>query len=504
MSSPDDKASALKTKSDLVRRTFNYPDTESVIQDYSCSLKRGILIPGKIYISANFVSFIPSLGESNESISFRKVNEIKKDSTMFIQNTIVFSTAESNVAFASLLRRDETYNLIHHLWKHPPMTYEPNSEEDERMRQFTNSLNSSGSGISNSSNGGRVFGNGGSNNSSSSNIGGGAQGFNGGNNNNNNGQIQQQRTKVDTESTKQALRIAYETRETGISTMNELSYQAELIDNIERNVENIHGNLDRSDRLLKGMESWGGMISNAMGKDETANRERPSHDQVDRSLKVRPRDDPAVDIDILEKLPNDFLQAGYMQFTADKFVVLDGNKKATMNGTYGYDQVEHIVIRARHQHIDFRLTNKNRIRLCSSYIQNIVNEFVLRSNFKLGKAAKVIFEPGVKQFAYGNPTIKFIPSVGRQQQNQALFGRTNTSGVSHVVKNASEDVREALMQQDKDLDEISALLGDIHGIASTIGNEADRQSEQLDRVTGRVDYANDRLQSNNKRIQKML
>ncbi|GAM24446.1 hypothetical protein SAMD00019534_076210, partial [Acytostelium subglobosum LB1] len=520
MASPDDKSLALKAKTDLVRRTFNYPDTEVVIQDYACSLKRMILIPGRIYITTNYVSFMPVIGESIESVSFRKVNDIKKDSTIFLSTAITFETTGQNISFGSFMHRDEAFNLIYHFWKFPPIIYESNSVDDEHMRQFNKQIsgsggnNSSGSGLfttssrSSGSFGNSSQGSGGYNNSPGSGTTSGSGQYYGGGGGNrvsggsNNGGVQQQTqyTKVDTESTRQALRIALETRETGISTMHEMSHQAEMIDQIEYNVENIHGNLDKSERLLKGIESFGGAISNAMSKEKVPDRQ--PYQSVDRSLKVRPRDEPSVEIDILEKLPNDYVQPAFIQISNDKFVILDSNRKPTPTGMYAYDQVEFLVVRARHFHLDIRFLDKSRFRFASSYIQNIITEIVLRANGKVGRSPKVIFEPGVTPFAYGDPTIRFVPSGGSRQQ--PLFGRPSHLGVSNFAKNAPDEVRNALIEQDKDLDEISALLGDIHGIAKTIGYEADRQSEQLDRVTTRVDYANDRLKSNNQRIQKML
>ncbi|EGC37839.1 hypothetical protein DICPUDRAFT_149475, partial [Dictyostelium purpureum] len=461
--SPADKANHLKVKTDLVRRTFNFPDTENVIQDYSCALNKVTL--GKLYITENYLSFIASIGSTTEVIPLRKILDMKKDTTLFVNNAITFQTSTQTLSFGTFSHRDEAFTLIHHLWKCPPLIYNPNSVDSELKE-------------------GNLF----------------------------KGQQQQQQqmnkksSRVDTESTKMALRLAVETKETGISTLNELSYQAEVIDNIERNVENIHANLDRSDRLLKGIESFGGAISNSFNKEKPSNR--PEFEPIDRTLQVRPRDEPPAEIDILEKLSNDSLVPGFIQIHNDRFIVLDANKKQKVDGmsTYTFDLIEYLVIRARPQHMDFRFFgNKHpRFRLASSYIQNIVNEIVLRSNGKYGKAPKVIFEPGIKEFVYGNPTIRFIPSAGRANQQSSLFTRASTLGISHFVKDAPEDIKGALLEQDKDLDEISNLLGDISNIARTIGDEADRSSEQLDRITVRVDQANDRLHTNNRRIEKML
>ncbi|KAF2077361.1 hypothetical protein CYY_001364 [Polysphondylium violaceum] len=466
MASPIDKANHLKNKTDLIRKTFNYPDTEYVIQDYSCALGKVTL--GKMYITANFISFIASMGSTTESIPFRRVTEMKKDYTLFVNNAIAISTSSNNYTFGTFSHRDEAFTLLSHLWKNPPMFYDPPSIEEEMNR--ANKIKQQAE----------------------------------------QQQLQQQqgRVKVDTESTKMALRLVNETRETGISTLNELSLQAEIIDNMENNLDNIHSNLDRSDKLLKGIESWGGAISNSFDKDfKNGNKGGPANAPIDRTLQVRKREEPALDIDILEKLANDSLVPAYIQMGADKFCILDINKNAKTDqvSSFAYDAIDSLVVRARPQHLDIRFIDNKypRFRLASSYIQNVVNEIVLRSNGKHGKAPKVIFEPGVKNFLYGLPTIRFVPSAGRANQS-ALFTRTSNMGQSHLIKNATGQTKADLIEQDNDLDEISRALGDIGDIAKTITTEVVRSSEQLDRIDSKVDHAQNRLQNNNRRINNML
>jgi len=467
MASPIEKANHLKNKTDLIRKTFNYPDTEYVIQDYSCALGKVTL--GKIYITANFISFIASVGSTTESIPFRRVTEMKKDYTLFVNNAIAISTSSHNYSFGTFSHRDEAFTLLTHLWKNPPMFYDPPSIEEDINRANKNKQQA---------------------------------------------ELQQQQgrvsVKVDTESTKMALRLVNETRETGISTLNELSLQAEIIDNMENNLDNIHSNLDRSDKLLKGIESWGGAISNSFDKDfkKKGGPVDGKGDPIDRTLQVRKREEPALDIDILEKLSNDSLVPAYIQLGADKFLILDANKNAKTDqvSSFSYDSIESLVIRARPQHLDIRFNDNKypRFRLASSYIQNVVNEIVLRSNGKCGKAPKVIFEPGVKNFLYGLPTIRFIPSAGRSQQSSSLFTRSSNMGQSHLIKNATGETKAALIEQDNDLDEISRALGDIGDIARTITTEVVRSSDQLDRIETKVDNAQLRLQNNNRRINNML
>jgi len=69
------------------------------------------------------------------------------------------------------------------------------------------------------------------------------------------GNGQQQQVRLNTEATRQALSLVNETVSMSAATLQEVQRQAEQLDRIERNVDNIHANLDKSDRLLRGMES---------------------------------------------------------------------------------------------------------------------------------------------------------------------------------------------------------------------------------------------------------
>lgn len=48
-----------------------------------------------------------------------------------------------------------------------------------------------------------------------------------------------------------------------------ISLILEQIDRVENNVESIHANLDKSNRLLRGIESFPGAVVNSLTKDKT-------------------------------------------------------------------------------------------------------------------------------------------------------------------------------------------------------------------------------------------
>jgi len=49
-----------------------------------------------------------------------------------------------------------------------------------------------------------------------------------------------------------------EAREIGVLTLEDLSEQASIIDRIENDIEQINANLDRGDRYIRGLETFGG------------------------------------------------------------------------------------------------------------------------------------------------------------------------------------------------------------------------------------------------------
>eukprot|EP01114_Cavostelium_apophysatum_P015389 TRINITY_DN4178_c0_g1_i1.p1 TRINITY_DN4178_c0_g1~~TRINITY_DN4178_c0_g1_i1.p1 ORF type:complete len:482 (+),score=140.25 TRINITY_DN4178_c0_g1_i1:93-1538(+) len=479
----DGKAEKMKHKTEEARRAFNLPDTESVIQDYHCSLHHKA---GRMYITANFIGWIPGikLGATETVIPFRKVKEIRKD-----KNALIFDnalTVESDDGqsyfFSSFVHRDEVFNLLVYLAHHPPTYIDEEEEEDLIVKKPSFGSNNNGNGYD--------YDQRSSNDSLRSS-----------------GQQQQQvSVKVDTQTTKNALRIASQARETGTGTLVELTLQAEQLDRVETNIEGIHANLDKADRLLRGIESVGGAFANKFSKDVDG---RPSGGLGgDRTLDIKVKELPPVDFEILEKLSNDHLQPAFLRLFEDRFMCADANKKPKEGLIWPYDKIDQLVLRARHQHLDIRFKDKSRFRLCTSDIQAVVNELFLRS--KSGQVS-VVFEPGTRHFPYGKASLLSY-SIGKSAESKdgntsktsGFFRRQPKSVTQNILKNVDDETKAQLLEQEKDLDEISNILGDLSAIASTMGGELDRQTQQIDRISERTDDANERLYQTNKRITKML
>jgi hypothetical protein len=95
-------------------------------------------------------------------------------------------------------------------------------------------------------------------------------------------QQQQQVGKVDTQTSKNLIRLAQEGRNIGAETLTELEVQAEAIDRIEYNVDNINHNLDKAERSLRGIESVSGALHNAFNKDKS--KGPGAFEKVDRKV----------------------------------------------------------------------------------------------------------------------------------------------------------------------------------------------------------------------------
>jgi hypothetical protein len=272
----DKKAKNIAENTEKCRRLFNLPDTEDVIQNYSCLWGGG---KGKLYITQNNLCWASALTSRTEKIPLRKVKSIVAARSLgLVSNAIDVTSDNEQYHFSGFVHRDEALNLMLHLWKHPPTFISLGFES----RDETNGRESSGLGSSASSSSPAMSRLGGSSPSSASSSGsgisrgggGGGWGsvakptttntFGSGIRGGGWGDSQITVDMVDTKTSENALRLAYEARQLGVDTIEELQVQAEQIDRIERNVENIHKNLDKGDRMIRGIESLGGHFKNQL------------------------------------------------------------------------------------------------------------------------------------------------------------------------------------------------------------------------------------------------
>ena len=74
------KARDLAEKTEKIRKLFNLPESETVVQNYSCGLKGKLslsLPTGKLYITPNYAVW-KGMGSALESWPFRRVSDVRK------------------------------------------------------------------------------------------------------------------------------------------------------------------------------------------------------------------------------------------------------------------------------------------------------------------------------------------------------------------------------------------------------------------------------------------
>ena len=81
-------------------------------------------------------------------------------------------------------------------------------------------------------------------------------------------------TDASLESTRNMVRMCEDTQDIGSKTITALDEQGDKLDRIEHGLDNIHADLKRADKHLKGMEKWFGSFSCPWGR-------RPKVDEVD-------------------------------------------------------------------------------------------------------------------------------------------------------------------------------------------------------------------------------
>ena len=123
------------------------------------------------------------------------------------------------------------------------------------------------------------------------------------------------------------------------------------------------------------------------------------------------------------------VEPGILRFGEKIFFCLDGDRKVMKKFSFSYADVTLLVLRVRALHLDIRCNSfayfflsffnfwnqfhrfnntVERFRLCSSFIQAIVNELFLRTP---NGQISFIKEPGTRQFQYGSYAIREITSV---------------------------------------------------------------------------------------------
>lgn len=193
---------------------------------------------------------------------------------------------------------------------------------------------------------------------------------------------------VDTKITEQAVQLALEIQQSTINALVKIEEQGEQITRIESKLDNINHNLDKTEKLISGMESVLSYFGGKFGKE----KKPPVASYKNKSLKVDANLTP-VDIEILCKNTDDSFVPGILRLHTSSFACVDYDG-IPLKDTYhwSYYDIEYLVMRSRPGHMDIRFFENRfpRFRIMSSYLQIITNELYLRSpDLKVN----VIFEP---------------------------------------------------------------------------------------------------------------
>lgn len=124
---------------------------------------------------------------------------------------------------------------------------------------------------------------------------------------------------------------------------------------------------------------------------------------------------------------------------------------------------------------------------------------------------EVSFEPGTRKFLYGDAAIKERKAQQANNSTQSQdndrkqpgFYRKSAKLSETIFKDASDDVKRQLDDQDDDLDAINDAVLSMKAISGAIGNEVDRQSEQIDKLDAKTDMTSARLKHLNKKVGKI-
>jgi hypothetical protein len=303
---------------------------------------------------------------------------------------------------------------------------------------------------------------------------------------------------------KEALSNLVISEQLGAETLSELENQARVIDNIENTLENIHGQMDKAERLLRGIDSLPAYIGNSLNKKKDKVRPKITED---RTVEVMKRVTPPMEIEILCKNVDCSFRLSLLSLSEDGFQCLDIETRQLIHPSFSYlyKDIQEIALRTRSEHMDIRFLHKDRFRLMSSYNQIIVNEIYYRTKGKI----KVVFEPGAPVFEYGIERISTDPPVIRKEVEKGFVFRGNNPGfkLASLISDTpdNQETRSQLEEVDTHLTQISAILGRVYDMSLVTGQEIDRQNEQLgERITKKTDHAQNRIQGGNQKINHII
>lgn len=96
----------------------------------------------------------------------------------------------------------------------------------------------------------------------------------------------------------------------------------------------------------------------------------------------------------------------------------------------------------------------------------------------------------------------FTTQQNRQQNRQQNLVKDRS--IDFFTEDAYDEYKREMMEQDRDLDELSSVLTNIHALAQNMNSELDGQNEKLRRIAGRVDDQTYNINNTTSEINKLL
>lgn len=460
----------MHEKTEFCIQTFNLPQNEQLVQNYSCTA-------GKLWITFNFFCYSSKLFKPVK-ISFRAVKDIHLSGKKI---EIVYEIAKDTneeIYFSLSFHAFEAYNIMQYL-RYNSVCFVP--LDDAR---------SSGAHV----------GGGGLGELGQALSGREAPGISWGG-------LTSVAPTVDVQASQEAVRHMIASREMGLSTLDELRQQRETLDRMEHTTANIHANLDKSQRVVRGLSSFGGGLRNLLSRDKTRSN-NPAFHYLERDIHLAERAPEVVELAILLKNDDDSFTPCVIRFLPKNFEVFNPSERESVKGhCWSYAQIEMVVLRARPLHIDVRFGGEvPRFRMMTSYAQAITNELFLRA-LNIGHEPEIVFEPNIPQFDYGSYRLSLIGSDAKYDpSNPFTAGGAQAvikSRASDILHGVDEETRRAFDQQDRDVDAVIDIAGQLKTISHAIGREVEDSTRQIERVGTSMATATERTRQQQSSVEYM-
>jgi hypothetical protein len=292
-------------------------------------------------------------------------------------------------------------------------------------------------------------------------------------------------------------------------TAETITRQGEQLNRIGTKIDGIENSLDRAHHLLRGVESCRYYVFGTQ-----KNKNAPAREQAlkNKTASAAPGAPPAIELDILFKKQDDSVLPCIMILDTTTFSCIDprNGKLMDKNTQWKYDQIEQLIMRARHEHMDVRFKGsgppkERRLRLMSSYLQVLTNQLWARAT-KAGNASiKIEFEPLVRKFDYKDERVLIVPPSSRETAAGGAGGFVrNTPKVSSMLSDSSAQTQQDMDYVENNLDQVLELTKGMNRRGQEMNDQLGHQNEVLVSHGQRVDNARQRTAQINDRLDHQI